>query len=115
LGPEKLLKICQDVEPFFIIGTGGLPPVSTWIIPPPLGRNGPYCIKFLHWIEKLLLNLTPDKPLALVKKLPYFDNPIELDVLQVGALNIGVHDLINFFLFNVFMVDLCRGQVLSHV
>jgi len=25
-------------------GIGGWPPISTWIIPPPLGRNGPHCV-----------------------------------------------------------------------
>jgi hypothetical protein len=70
--------------------------MSTWISPPPLGRNGLHCIKFLHHMGKLLLNLTPGEPLALMKKLPCFDDPIELDVLLVGALHLGVHDLINY-------------------
>jgi hypothetical protein len=45
---------------------------------------------------KLLLNLTPSEPLALVKKLPCFDDPVELDVLLSGALCLGVHDPINY-------------------
>jgi hypothetical protein len=86
--------------------------MSTWIIPPPLGRNGLHCIKFLHQMGKLLLNLTPGEPLALMKKLPCFDDPIELDVLLVGALHLGVHDLINCHMFNAVRIELCRGQVL---
>jgi hypothetical protein len=81
----------------------------------PLGSNGPHCIKFLHQMGKLLLNLTPGEPLALVKKFPYFDDPIELDVLLVGALHLGVHDPINYFLFNAVKIELCRGQVLDHI
>ena len=51
-GPEKLLKIVNYAEteknerengggPS---GIGGWPPISTWIIPPPLGSNGPHCV-----------------------------------------------------------------------
>jgi hypothetical protein len=64
---------------------------------------------------KLLLNLTPGEPLALMKKFPCFDNPIELDVLLVGSLHLGVHDLINCLLFNAVRIELCRGQVLGHI
>ena len=52
----------------------------------PLGRNGLHCIKFLHQMGKLLLNLTYGEPLSLMKKLPFFDGPIELDVLLEGSL-----------------------------
>jgi hypothetical protein len=62
-----------------------------------------------------MLNLTPGEPLSMVKTFPYFDDPIELDVLLVGSLHLGVHDLIIFFLFDAFRIDLCRGQVLNHV
>jgi hypothetical protein len=64
---------------------------------------------------KILLNLTPCEPLSLVKKLPYFDNLIELDVLLAGSLHLGVHDLIHYFLLNAFKIELCRSQVLDHV
>ena len=37
---------------------------STWIIPPPLGSNGPHCVEFLHEMRKLLLNLVLGEPLA---------------------------------------------------
>jgi hypothetical protein len=47
-------------------------------------------------MRKLLLNLTPGEPLALMKKLPCFDDPIEFDSLLVGVLCLGVHDLIKF-------------------
>ena len=47
-------------------GIGGWPLISTWIIPPPLGNNGPHCVEFLHEMRKLLLNLVPGEPLALV-------------------------------------------------
>ena len=57
-------------------GIGGWPPISTWIIPPPLGSNGPHCVECLHEMRKLLLNLVPGEPLALVKELASFDNSI---------------------------------------
>jgi hypothetical protein len=57
-------------------GIGGWPPIYTWIIPPPLGSNVPHCVEFLHEMRKLLLNLVPGEPLALVKELAYFDNSI---------------------------------------
>jgi hypothetical protein len=62
---------------------------------------------------KILLNLTLGEPLSLVKKLPYFDDPIELDVLLASALHIGVHDSINFLLFNVFMIYSIGSKFLS--
>ena len=63
-GPKKLLKIvsCEKTErdnggaPS---GIDGWPPISTWIIPPPLVRNGPHCVEFLHEMRKILLNLVP--------------------------------------------------------
>jgi hypothetical protein len=42
-----------------------------------------------------MLNLTPCEPLSLVKKMPYFDDPIELDVLLAGSPHLSVHVLIN--------------------
>jgi hypothetical protein len=64
---------------------------------------------------KLLLNLTPCEPLSLVKKFPYFDDLIELEVLLVGAFHFSVHDSKYCLLFNVFMIYFWSGQVLSHV
>jgi hypothetical protein len=64
---------------------------------------------------KLLLNLTPGEPLALVKEFPCFDDLIELDVLLVGSLHLGVHDLINYHLLNAVRIEFCRGQVLDHL
>ena len=85
-GPEKLLKIvsCEKNErdnggaPS---GIGGWPLISTWIIPPPLGSNGPHYVEFLHEMRKLLLNLFPGEPLVLVQELAIFDNPTQLDIL----------------------------------
>ena len=57
-------------------GIGGWTPISTWIIPPPLGRNGPHCVQSLHEVRKFLLNMVPSEPLALVKELACFDNTI---------------------------------------
>jgi hypothetical protein len=82
--PKKLLKIvnCAKTEKTErrngggSSGIGGWPPISTWIIPPPLGRNGPHCVEFLHEMRKLLLNLVPGEPFALVKELACFDNSI---------------------------------------
>ena len=40
------------------------------------------------------LNLNPSEQLALVKKLPIFDDLIELDMLMESDLNLGLHDLV---------------------
>ena len=109
LGHEKLLKIvsCEKSErdnggsPS---GIGGWPPISTWIIPPPLGSNGPHYVEFLHEMRKLLLNLVPGEPLALVQELASFDNPIQLDLLSVSVLDLHVHDTICGDLFHVVWV-----------
>jgi hypothetical protein len=62
---------------------------------------------------KLLLNMTLGEALAPMKKLSYFDDLIELDVLLVGALRLGVHDMIICHLFNVVMIEFHRGQILN--
>ena len=49
---------------------------------------------------KLLLNLVPGEPLALVQDLSSFDNPIQLDLLLSGVLDLYVHDLISCGLFD---------------
>jgi hypothetical protein len=46
-------------------------------------------------MEKLLLNLAPGEPLALVNKLPCFDDPIELYVLLAGAFHLCIYNSIN--------------------
>jgi hypothetical protein len=71
--------------------------MSTYIIPPPLGINGLHCINSLHQMGKLLVNLTPSEPLSLMKKMPCFDDLIELDVLLEGDLHLGFHDSYQFF------------------
>ena len=85
-------------------GIGGWSPISTWIIPPPLGSNGPHCVEFLHERRKLLLNLVPGEPLALVQELASFDNPIRLDLLSVSVLDLHVHDTICGGLFHAVWV-----------
>ena len=81
-GPERMLKIVSFEKKTerdnggAPSGIGEWPPISTGIIPPPLGSNGPHCVEFLHEMRKLLLNLVPSEPLALVKELASFDNPI---------------------------------------
>jgi hypothetical protein len=77
LKPAKNSKLPKLPENCFEpVGKGGWPPISTWINPPSLGRNGAHCIEFLHEMRKLLLNLDPGEPIALVKELACFDNSI---------------------------------------
>jgi hypothetical protein len=64
---------------------------------------------------EILLNLTLGEPLALMKKLPCFDDTIELDVLLAGALHLGVHDSIISHMFNAFKIEFYRGLMLDHV
>jgi hypothetical protein len=49
---------------------------------------------------KFLLDLIPSELLAIVKKLLYFDNPVELYILLVSALHFSIHDLVYCILFN---------------
>jgi hypothetical protein len=74
LKPAKNSKLPKNC--FEPVGKGGWPPISTWINPPSLGSNGPHCVEFLHEMRKLLLNLVPGEPFALVKELAYFHNSI---------------------------------------
>ena len=85
-------------------GIGGWPPISTWIIPPPLGSNGPHCVEFLHEMRKLLLNLVPGEPLALVQELANFDNPIQLDLLSASVIDFHIHDTVYGGLFHAVWV-----------
>jgi hypothetical protein len=89
---SKLPKLPEkNFEP---VGKGGWPPIFTWINPPSLGSNGLHCIYFPHQMRKFLLNLAPGEPLALVQKLPCFDDLIKLDHLLSSALDLCVHNLI---------------------
>jgi len=78
--------------------------MSIWIIPHPLGSDGPHCIEFLHEMRKLLLNLVPGEPFSLVKEFAYFDNLIQLDMMLVGVLDLCVHDSISCILFHVIWI-----------
>ena len=60
----KLPETCFDP-----VGKGGWAPISTWINPPSLGRNGIHCVEFPGEREKSLLNLHLDELLALLEKL----------------------------------------------
>jgi hypothetical protein len=64
---------------------------------------------------KVLQNPTSGESLYLVKKLPYFDDFIELDSLLAGALHIGVYDSIKFLMLNVVRIYFYKGQVLNHI
>jgi hypothetical protein len=83
----------------WIVGKGGWPPISIWINPPSLGRNGLHCIEFPHQMRKFLLNLAPGEPISLVQELPFFDDSIKLDPLLSSALDLFVHNLIIGCLF----------------
>jgi hypothetical protein len=63
----KNSKLPEDC--FEPVGIGGWPPISTWINPPSLGRNGLHCVEFPGEREKCLLNLHLDELLALLEKL----------------------------------------------
>jgi hypothetical protein len=91
----KNSKLSKLIERYFEpVGKGGWPPISTWINPPSLGRNGLHCIDFPHQMRKFLLNLAPGEPLALVQELPCFDDSIKLDPLLSSALDLCVHNMI---------------------
>ena len=65
---SKLPKLLENC--FELVGKGGWPPISIWINPPSLGRNGLHCIEFPHQMRKFLLNLASGEPLALVQEFP---------------------------------------------
>jgi hypothetical protein len=89
--------------------------MSTWINPPPLGRNFLHCIKFPHKMVNILLNLTLGEPCALVNKFSFFENLIELYVMLIGSIHICVHDIIHCILHNVVRIEFYRGQMLNHL
>jgi hypothetical protein len=64
---------------------------------------------------KILLNLNLDEPFSLLKKLFFFDNPIELDVSLLGSLNIRVYDPIQCIFLKVVTINLRRSRFLSHL
>jgi hypothetical protein len=90
-----------------VVGICGWPPIFTWINPPPLGRNGLHFFEFPHQMRKFLLNLALGETLALVQKLPFFDNTIKLKLLLEISLDLCVQDMISGFMFHVVRVDLC--------
>jgi hypothetical protein len=115
-GPEvktaknsKLPKLSENC--FEPVGKGGWPPISTWINPPSLGRNGLHCVDFPHQMRKFLLNLASGEPLALVQELPCFDDSIKLDPLLSSALDLCVHNMIIGFLLYAVRVELCWCQL----
>jgi hypothetical protein len=64
---SKLPKLPENC--FEPVGKGGWPPISTWINPPSLGRNGFHCIVCPGEREKRLLNVHLHELLALLEKL----------------------------------------------
>jgi hypothetical protein len=105
---SKLPKLSEKY--FEPVGKGGWTPISIWINPPYLGRNGLHCIEVPHQMRNFLLNLAPGEPLSLVKEIPCFDNSIKMDPLLLSALDPCVHNLIIGFLFYAFGVELCWCQ-----
>jgi hypothetical protein len=105
---SKLPKLPENC--FEPVGKGGWPPISTWINPSSLGRNGLHCIEFPHQMRKFMLNLVPSEPLVLVQELPYFDDSIKMDPLLSSALDLCVQNLIiGCFLYAVgFELYLCQ-------
>jgi hypothetical protein len=106
---KNVLNKNEQEEPVRI---GGWPPISTWINPPPLGRNDLHCVEFPYQVRKLLLDLAPGEPLALVEELLCLDNSIKLDPLLVSALDLCFHYLISGCLFHAVRVELCWCQLL---
>jgi hypothetical protein len=62
---SKLPKLPENC--FEPVGKGGWPPISTWINPPSLGRNGLHCVEYPGEREKRLLNLHLGELLALLE------------------------------------------------
>jgi hypothetical protein len=93
---------------------GGWPPISTWINPPSLGRNGIHCVEFPHQMRKFMLNLAPGEPLPLVQELPCFDNSIKMDPLLSSDLDMCVHNLITGCLLYAVGFELCWCQLFCY-
>jgi hypothetical protein len=109
---SKLPKLSENS--FVLVGKGGWPPISIWIYPDSLLRNGLHCIVVPHQMRKFLLNLAPGEPLAFVQELPYFDDLITLDPLLSSALYMCDHNLIIGFLFHVVRVELYWCQLFCY-
>jgi hypothetical protein len=62
---SKLPKLPENC--FEPVGKGGWPPISTWINPPSLGRNGLHCVECPGERKKHLLNLNLGELLALLE------------------------------------------------
>jgi hypothetical protein len=62
---SKLPKLPENC--FEPVGKGGWPPISTWINPPSLGRNGIHCVECPRERKKRLLNLNLGELLALLE------------------------------------------------
>ena len=62
---NKLPKLPENC--FEPIRKGGWPPISTWINPHSLGRNGLHCVEFLGKKAKRLLNLHLSELLVLLE------------------------------------------------
>jgi hypothetical protein len=62
---SKLPKLPENC--FEPVGKGGWPPISTWINPPSLGRNGIHCVECPGERKKHLLNLNLGELLALLE------------------------------------------------
>jgi hypothetical protein len=58
-------------------------------------------------MRKVLLNLAPGEPLALVQELPFFDNSIKMDPLLESALDLFFHNMIIGFILYAVEVELC--------
>jgi hypothetical protein len=102
---RKLPKLSEKC--FELVGKGGWPPISIWINPPSLGRNGLQCVEVPHQMRKFLLNLALGEPLALVQELSCFDDSIKMDPLLSSALDLSIQNLIIGCLFYVVRVELC--------
>jgi len=73
------------------------------------------CVKNLHHMGKLLLNLDASEPLALMKKFSCFDKLIEVYVLLESTLHLGVYDPIHYILLNAVGVEFCRVQMVNRL
>lgn len=62
-----------------------------------------------------MLNLVPGEPLAMVKELTCFNNPIQLDPLLASVLDLCVNDIISCGMFDVAGVEICWCHLLSNV
>jgi hypothetical protein len=72
LKPAKNSKLPKLPENYFEpVGNGGWPPISTWINPPFLGRNGIHCVECPGERKNHLLNLHLGELFALLETSHY--------------------------------------------